>query len=704
MAATVSRAEPGEAPGNSLSVGRVTLLLLAPLSVAATVVAAVVARGGGSGGDLGWVCLTLAWASAGVGLLRRRGRERLGVLAIWFSSLAGVVALAGALVHSGYESDASALVQALAVALLPVATMHLLLALPAGTVAGERTPTVVAGYLIGGGVGVLLWTERPSLPTWPIVIEAAVATGVGVSGVASRYRLAGGAQRWQMRWTAISLAAALEVLLVGLTLHVLLGWPAGVLEIAAAATIPIPLGFLLEGARWPQGSADRLLVQAISLAGLTAIVAGVYLLVVGWLGHAPTQTQQTLVLLSILAAAISAVLYRAASERLAIFVSQLVHGSPQSPAEVVSNFGANLSRAVPLDELLQQLAESLRSALALDAAEIWTGSGGMLDCVASDPERDPGWLRLTASEESVVARAAVSGPAWVTVWLPHLLESRGDVVVRVAPISHGEELYGLVVAERAIESPPFDEQIEDVISELARQVGLVLRNVRLDSRLQASLDELRNKADELRASRARVVAAADAERRRIERDLHDGAQGYLAGMTVNLQAARRLVDSDPQKAKALLGELRSSAQQAIESFRDLSHGIYPPLLQDRGLAEALSDAARRAPIATRIEAATLRRFEPEVEATVYFCCLEALQNAAKHAGEGSRATVRISEHAGGLLFEVVDDGAGLAPQYRSRGAGITNMQDRLGAISGDLRIDSGPGQGTRVIGTIPLDS
>jgi signal transduction histidine kinase len=685
-------------------VGRVAFLLLAPLGVAVAAVGAAFGRHGGSGGRLSWLFLTLVWAIAGVALLRRRGSERLGLLAIWFSLLAGVSAFAAALVPSGSENAVSTLVLSLALALLPPAMMHVLLALPGGMLGGDRRVAVGAGYLIGGGVGVLVWTERPALRPWAIVIEAGLATAVGVGGVLSRYRQAGSAERRQMRWIAVSLVASLEVLLVGVTLHVLTGWPRGVLQIALAATIPLPLGLLLEGAKRPQNWVDGLLVRAISVAGLTAVVAGLYLLVVGWLGHAPTQTQQTLVLLSIVAAAISAVIYRAASKRLAIVANQLVHGSEQSPAEVVPAFGANLSRAVPLEELLQQLVESMRSALALEAAEIWAGAGGLLDCVASDPERDPGWLRLTASEESIVASAGVSGPTWVAVWLPRLLEARGDAVVRVAPVSHGQELYGLVVAERAIDGPPFDAQIEGVLSELALQVGLALRNVRLDSRLQASLDELREQADELRASRARVVAAADAERRRIERDLHDGAQQYFAGVTVNLQAARGLIDAEPERAKAILDELHSSTQDALESFRDLSHGIYPPLLQDRGLAEALADAARRAPLATRVDATALRRFDPDVEATVYFCCLEALQNAGKHAGEGARATVRVREHAGGLLFEVADDGTGFSLRSVARGAGVTNMRDRLGAMRGDLRVESELGRGTRVIGTIPLDS
>ncbi|HEU5216243.1 MAG TPA: histidine kinase [Gaiellaceae bacterium] len=499
----------------------------------------------------------------------------------------------------------------------------------------------------------------------------------------------------------LSLAAAFEIALVGLTLHILIGWPAQVLQIAAAATIPIPLGLLLGRLLRFQGAASRLVVQAISLAGVTALVTGVYLLVVGWLGHVPTQSQQTLVVLSIVAAALTALLYLPTSKRLALFANELVYGSRQSPDEVVRSFGAHLSRAVPLEELLLRLAESLRSAMALEAAEIWTGSDGMLDLVASDPDKDPASLRLTASEESVVARAGVAGPAWTALWLPQLVEGRGDVAVRVAPVSFAGELYGLVLAQRAAESPPFDAEAEDVLAELARQVGLALRNVRLDSQLQASLDEVREQADELRASRARVVAAADAERRRIERDLHDGAQQYLAGIAVNLRAVRALVGSDAGKARAILDELSRSAQEAQEAFRALAHGIYPPLLQDRGLSAALANAARGAAIATRVEVTALRRFDPEVEATVYFCCLEALQNAGKHA-KGSRATVRVWEEAGALLFEVGDNGVGLGPEYTRRGAGVTNMRDRLGAIGGDLRFESGHGRGTRVIGTIPL--
>jgi len=143
-------------------------------------------------------------------------------------------------------------------------------------------------------------------------------------------------------------------------------------------------------------------------------------------------------------------------------------------------------------------------------------------------------------------------------------------------------------------------------------------------------------------------------------------------------------------------------EAALEDLRELAHGIYPPLLADRGLAEALSAVAARAPIRTRLETAVTGRYPPEVEATVYFCCLEALQNAGKYAGRAASATVRVLEKEGGLLFEISDDGAGFDPDRRASGAGLANMTDRLGAIGGSLRIESSPGQGTRVAGTIPL--
>jgi signal transduction histidine kinase len=322
----------------------------------------------------------------------------------------------------------------------------------------------------------------------------------------------------------------------------------------------------------------------------------------------------------------------------------------------------------------------------------------------SVPDAPVARVSLTPNEEDVVTRAGVCGPAWLSVWMPQMLEGRGDAMVRVAPISHSGKLLGMIVVDRAGRDDAFKPDDDVMLAELARQLGLALHNVELDSALQASLDEVKRQADELRASRARIVAASDAARRQIERNLHDGAQQHLVALAVNVRLTRQLADGDPEAAKEMLDQLGKDVQEAVQQLRDLAHGIYPPLLMDRGLREALNAAAGRAAIETRVSAENVGRYRPEVEAAVYFCCLEALQNAAKHAGEGATVDITVKEEEGGLLFEVADNGVGFDPAGRTTpGAGFVNMGDRVGAIGGTFSLHSAPGQGTRVSGRIPLD-
>jgi signal transduction histidine kinase len=213
--------------------------------------------------------------------------------------------------------------------------------------------------------------------------------------------------------------------------------------------------------------------------------------------------------------------------------------------------------------------------------------------------------------------------------------------------------------------------------------------------------DLRRQARELRASRARIVAAADAERRRIERDLHDGAQQHLTSLSVRLLMAAKLAGQDPELA-SLLEQLGAEVRDTAQELRNLAHGIYPPLLRANGLADALFAAASHATLPTRVQAGSVGRYPADVEAAVYFCCLEAIQNACKHAGERASIRLRVREEAGTLTFEVTDDGTGFDAAGRGLGAGLLNMADRLGAFGGRLRVDSVPGQGTRVTGTVPL--
>jgi signal transduction histidine kinase len=218
------------------------------------------------------------------------------------------------------------------------------------------------------------------------------------------------------------------------------------------------------------------------------------------------------------------------------------------------------------------------------------------------------------------------------------------------------------------------------------------------------LAELRRHERELRESRARVVAAADAARRRVERDLHDGAQQRLVLVGLKLGLVRRMVEADPA-AVAALDELRQELDRALAELRELAHGLYPQLLESEGLAGALREAASRSPIATAFSGDGVRRYPPEVETAVYFCCLEALQNAGKHAGHDAHASISLAGDADALRFEVADDGRGFeTTNGHPAGAGLQNMADRIGALGGELRVTSRPGAGTTVSGTIPVEA
>jgi signal transduction histidine kinase len=370
---------------------------------------------------------------------------------------------------------------------------------------------------------------------------------------------------------------------------------------------------------------------------------------------------------------------------------------------VRTSFVRRLERGEPLDELLPDVVAALRTSMRLDAAEIWLATESAdLDLSVSDPQRDPATVPLAPNLPSIIANARVSGRPWLKVWLPELVPVREDTALRMAPIAVSGDLLGLILVERSGNEERLADDADTTLTELATEVGGALRQLHLDSALNESLAMLRRQADDLQASRARIVAAADAERRRIERDLHDGAQQYLVAIAVKAGVVRRLADRDPSRSREMLDELVDDTQLALDELRRLAHGIYPPLLGSGGLCDALSAACRRAVLPTAFEASDVGRYAPEVEAAVYFCCLEAMQNAAKYAGDGATASVALREEAGGLVFEIRDDGAGFDTTGSSPGAGLTNMNDRLGAVGGTLTVESRTGDGTRIRGAIPV--
>lgn len=655
------------------------------------------------------IVLVAAWAVGAVFVAAHRPREPLAAIVALAAFVSAVAlfgaALAGRDVATATVRDFGSGLRGAAIALFPAVGLHLVLGVPDGAlVTRARRVWVLAGYVASAVLAVTFVHDRPDIALAPLVVVAAVDAVAGLVGYVARYRGARSVQeRARLQWPAWGVVVAGVISLGAWVLHELLSWPDDLRTVVLATTVLIPLSLALGASARLAVRIDRLLVHTITMAGLVAMVAASYLLIVLGLGRAPNGDEKTLLGLSMLAAAIAALLWIPVRERLTEFATRRVYGERHAPDEVIRTFGSRLTRALPLDELLLQLAESLKKTMSLSVAEVWTrGASGKLERSVSVPDRGAAQMTLGAEEETVVARAGVSGLAWAGIWLPQLL-TVDDEVLRVAPITNSGELLGMIIVRRPQGALPFDEHDDQALTELARQVGLALHNVKLDSALQESLDEVRRQADELRASRARIVEAGDAQRRRIERDLHDGAQQHLVALAVSVNLARQIADSDPDSAKAMLEQIGKDLQEAVQELRNLAHGIYPPLLMDRGLAEALSAAAGRAALPTGVEADGVGRYPQQVEAAVYFCCLEALQNAAKHAGDGAEAMITISEDEGALLFEVRDDGAGFDLASRAHeGHGFVNMGDRVGAIGGSLSVESAPGQGTAIRGRIPL--
>ncbi|MBL7494529.1 GAF domain-containing sensor histidine kinase [Frankia sp. AgW1.1] len=400
--------------------------------------------------------------------------------------------------------------------------------------------------------------------------------------------------------------------------------------------------------------------------------------------------------------------------------------APVRPDDILATFGEQTSRDVPLETTLDQLADALRRSLALRRVEIWTGAGGRLTAAVVLPDSPPpragvsglagapgldladgpsqarqgSSLTLTAADLVALARARVAGPGWLALWVPLLVWGRPGAQLRVVPARASGALLGLLVVERSTEDPRFSEAEDRLLAELGTRLGTVLHNRQLDANLREALVDLRRVNDELRVSRARLVAAADAERRRIERDLHDGAQQQLVSLAIGLRLVRDLVTEDTAAAEELVDEMAEQVQAAISEVRSLAQGIYPPLLRSTGLTEALRAAATRSPLGVRLRTDGVGRHAADVEAAVYFCCLEALQNAAKHAA-GSEVEIVLAERESTLVLSVTDNGPGFDPRLVAAGAGQTNMRDRIGAIGGTITVESAPGAGVRIHASVP---
>lgn len=366
----------------------------------------------------------------------------------------------------------------------------------------------------------------------------------------------------------------------------------------------------------------------------------------------------------------------------------------QRPDAVLRLYGRD-DLGLPPAELLAMYAESVRYATAARRVEVHAvGDDGQWTAAATaPPTADAAPLRLGATAATELARLTVAGPAWLARHAPALV--RDAAVTRVAPAVHDGELVGVLLVADDRDRPAAGREVADA----ARRLGQVLHHLHLGSALRATLADLRRTNVELVASRARLVAAADDERRRIERDIHDGAQQQLVAIAVGLRLARDLAADSPAVVE-VLDELVEQARDAVTSLRDLAHGVYPTLLVQSGLDPALRAAATRSGLPVTVDV-TGPRPPHDVETAVYFCCLESLQNVAKHAPDAT-VHVRVWTDGDRLRFLVSDDGPGFVTGVTPAGHGVQNITDRIGAVDGSVRWRTAPGAGTTVEGEVPV--
>jgi len=423
--------------------------------------------------------------------------------------------------------------------------------------------------------------------------------------------------------------------------------------------IPIAIGVAI--LKYQLYDIDLVLRKTLVFGVLAVFITLVYVAIVVGVGTAVGSSGNPV--LSGIAAAIVALAFqpvRRWGQRLA---NRLVYGQRATPYEVLSEFSNRLGEAYDPEDVLPRMARILADGTGAKRADVWLHVDRKLRVAA----------RWPVTDEPADELPAESSP-------PGLV-----------PVRHRDELLGALSVQKAPgESLTANES--KLVDDLAAQAGLVLRNVALT-------EQLRMRLEELRASRQRLVGAQDEERRKIERNIHDGAQQQLVALAVKQRLAASLIGKDDERASDMLAELQIETNAALDDLRDLARGIYPPLLADRGLTAALEAQARKAALPVTVVADGIGRFPQDVEATVYFCTLEALNNVAKYA-HATRATVRLSNGNGELRFEVTDDGRGFDSASTGYGTGLQGMADRLAAVGGELTVRSAPGSGTTIAGSV----
>ena len=491
---------------------------------------------------------------------------------------------------------------------------------------------------------------------------------LSAAGCVVRYRRAGGVVRQQIKWFAYAgtVAALGFVLLASVSNDPVIAF------IVLVPLIPVAAGIAIM--KYRLYDIDVVISKTIVYGSLAAFITVVYVVIVagiGSLGPGFLQAGSRPNLgLSILATAVVAVAFQPVRERVQRLANRLVFGKRATPYEALSEFAGRMGDTYATEDALPRMARVLAEGTGAARAAVWLKDGAELAAGACWP-----------ADGGPPARAGFAGGEAPAI----------TGTDRVALVNHqGEVLGALSVAKRPGETlTPIEDKL---MSDLAAQAGLLLHNIGLTQQLQARLTELR-------ASRLRIVAAADDQRRRIERDIHDGAQQQLLAIAGKLALAESVAGQDDERERALVAQLKAETSGALETLRELARGIHPPLLADQGLIAAVTTQAGKASVPVAVDADGVGRYPAEIENAIYFCCVEALQNATRHA-PGSAVRISLAGDQRQVMFTVTDDGPGFDPAVSTAGSGLRNMSDRLAALGGSCQVDSRPGRGTTVTGRI----
>jgi len=475
------------------------------------------------------------------------------------------------------------------------------------------------------------------------LVALLIAVGGAIASLVVRFRRARGQERQQLKWFLYG-----GILFIVPFLMHGSGIPLQVQDVALALLIPaLPISIAIAMLRYRLYDIDLVINKSLVFGALAAFITAVYVAIVAGLGTVVGSAGSANLALSIVATAIVAVAFQPVREQVQRIANRLVYGKRATPYEVMADFSERMAGTLSPDEVLPRMAEATARGVGAKVIRVR--------------------LFLPNRSERVVS--------WP-------VGTETDHFDRVLPVSYRSDAMGEIAVAKAA-GEPITPAEGKLLTDLAAQAGLVMHNVRLTVELQSRLAEISSQAAQLRASRQRIVAAQDEERRRLEETIRRGSEEQLIGIKQALRTAALGLANDPVAATVALERLTAQTTEVLEELRELARGIYPPVLEDEGLAVALRRYLRRMSPPVTFESDAIVRYPSEIEAAIYFCCVEALQ------GVTSTAAVRVGGHDGGVDFSIIG--------CESLDGRLQRIEDRVEALGGSVQFD-----GRRLGGSIPL--